>query len=190
MTVPREVISTARLRLEPVEPRLADGIWEATSASLPELRPWLSWAGTASLEQTRAFTEGAVETWEAGTDFPFAVLEESHVVGAVGCHRAVLARRIGEVGYWLRTDRTGRGYATEATEAVVRWGFEVLDLERMELRAGVENLASQAVAGRLGFRREGRLRRGCPHPDGGYDCFIYGLLREDLDGVSGPRPAW
>ena len=188
MTVPRESISTARLRLEPVEPRLSDGIWEATRASLPELRPWLSWAGTASPEQTRAFTEGALQTWEAGTDYPFAVLEGSEVVGAMGCHRAVLARKIGEVGYWLRTDRTGRGYATEATGAVVRWGFEVLGMERMELRAGVDNLASQAVAERLGFRREGRLRRGCPHPDGGYDCYIYGLLREDLEGLSVGHP--
>jgi ribosomal-protein-serine acetyltransferase len=180
VTVPRDAISTARLRLEPVEPRLADGIWDATRVSLPELQRWLSWAGTASLEQTRAFTEDAVRTWEAGTDFPFAILSGNEVAGAVGCHRTMPARRIGEVGYWLRTDLTGRGFATEASEAVIRWAFDVLDLERMELRAGIDNHASQRVAERLGFRREGRLRRGCPHPDGGYDCYLYGLLREDL----------
>jgi ribosomal-protein-serine acetyltransferase len=90
-------------------------------------------------------------------------------------------RDIGEVGYWLRTDRTGRGYATEAGAALIGWAFEELGAARLELRAGVENRASQRVAERLGFRREGRLRRGCPHPDGGYDCYLYGLLPEDLD---------
>jgi ribosomal-protein-serine acetyltransferase len=173
-------IRTARLRLEPVEPRLAERIWEASRASLRELQPWLAWAVTASLEQTRAFCEEAVRNWEAGTDFPFAVLEEGEVVGAVGCHRGRLDASIAEIGYWLRTDRTGRGYATEAAEAVVRWGFDTLGLARLELRAGVGNEASQRVAERLGFRQEGRLRRGCPHPDGGYDCFLYGLLPEDL----------
>jgi ribosomal-protein-serine acetyltransferase len=163
-----------------VEPRLAEGIWAASKSSLPELRPWLAWAVTASLEQTRAFTEEAVRNWGAGTDFPFVILEGDEVIGGIGCHRRPLVRDIGEIGYWLRTDRTGRGYATEAAGALVGWGFDVLGLARLELRAGVANVASQRVAERLGFQREGRLRRGCPHPDGGYDCYLYGLLPEDL----------
>jgi ribosomal-protein-serine acetyltransferase len=177
---PRDRIPTARLVLEPVHPGLADAIWDATRVSLPELRQWLAWAVTAGADQTRAYTEEAVRSWEEGTDFSFAVLAGNEVVGGVGCHRAILARMMGELGYWLRTDRTGRGYATEAGEAVVRWAFDTLGFGRMELRAGVENLPSQRVAERLGFRREGLLRSGCPHPEGGYDCYIYGLVRSDL----------
>jgi hypothetical protein len=45
--------------------------------------------------------------------------------------------------------------------------------------AGVENRASQRVAEKLGFRREGSLRRGCPLADGGYDGYLYGLLATD-----------
>jgi ribosomal-protein-serine acetyltransferase len=177
---PRDRIPTARLVLEPVHPGLADAIWEATRVSLPELRQWLAWAVTARADQTRAYTEEAVRSWEEGTDFSFAVLAGNEVVGGIGCHRAILARMMGELGYWLRTDRTGRGYATEAGEAVVRWAFDTFGFGRMELRAGVENLPSQRVAERLGFRREGLLRSGCPHPEGGYDCYIYGLVRSDL----------
>jgi len=76
--------------------------------------------------------------------------------------------------------RVGRGYATEAGTAVVAFGFDALGLYRLELRAGVENPASQRVAEKIGFRREGTLRRGCPLADGAYDGFLYGLLATDL----------
>jgi ribosomal-protein-serine acetyltransferase len=178
--IERVVIMTERLVLQPVEPKLAEGIWEATRVSMEELRPWLSWAATGSPEQTRTFTEEAARDWEAGTGYNFAVLADAEVAGTIGLHTPMVARQIGEVGYWLRTDRTGRGYATEAGHAIVRFGFETVRLARLELRAGVENRPSQRVAERLGFRQEGRLRRGCPLPNGGYDCYIYGLLPEDL----------
>ena len=178
--IERVAIRTERLVLHPVEPELAEGIWEATRLSMEELRPWLSWAATGSPEQTRTFTEEAARDWEAGTGYNFAVLAEGEVAGTIGLHTPMAARRIGEVGYWLRTDRTGSGYATEAGKAIVSFGFETVQLARLELRAGVENRPSQRVAERLGFRQEGRLRRGCPLPNGGYDCYIYGLLPEDL----------
>jgi len=178
--IDRVAIRTERLVLQPVEPNLAQGIWEATRVSMEELRPWLSWAATGSPEQTQTFTEEAARDWEAGTGYNFAVLAEGEVAGTIGLHTPMAARRIGEVGYWLRTDRTGRGYATEAGKAIVSFGFETVHLARLELRAGVENRPSQRVAERLGFRQEGRLRRGCPLPNGGYDCYIYGLLPEDV----------
>jgi ribosomal-protein-serine acetyltransferase len=178
--IDRIAIRTERLVLQPVEPGLAEGIWEATRNSLEELRPWLPWAATASPEQTRTFTEEAARDWEAGTGYNFAVLVDGEVAGTIGLHTPMAARQIGEVGYWLRTDRTGGGYATEAGQAIVRFGFETVELARLELRAGVDNRPSQRVAERLGFRREGRLRRGCTLPDGGYDCYVYGLLPEDL----------
>jgi ribosomal-protein-serine acetyltransferase len=178
--IARTPLATSRLTLRPVEPDLADAVWEATEASLPELRPWLPWAATATPEQSRAFAEEAVRNWELGSDYNFAILSDGQVVGTIGLYTSRLNRPIGEVGYWLRTDATGRGYVTEAGHAVVRFGFEDLAVIRLELRAGVRNVPSQRVAERLGFRREGKLRKGCPHPDGGYDCYLYGLLREDL----------
>jgi RimJ/RimL family protein N-acetyltransferase len=178
--IDRATIEAERLVLQPVEPRLADGIWEATRVSLDELRPWLSWAATASPEQTRTFAQEAARDWEAGTGYNFAVLVDGEVAGTIGLHTPMAGRQIGEIGYWLRADRTGRGYATEAGAAIVTFGFETVRLARLELRAGVENRPSQRVAERLGFQQEGRLRRGCPLPNGGYDCYIYGLLPEDL----------
>ena len=179
--IAREPIVTERLRLEPVEEPLADAMWMATEPSLAELRRWLPWARHATLESIREFTRRSELGWGADTDYAFAVFEGSEVVGGIGLHTPRI-ERLGEVGYWVRSDRTRRGYAAEAGSALLAFAFRVVGCYRLELRAGVENLASCRVAEKLGFRREGTLRRGCPGgAEGGYDCHIYGLLADEYE---------
>lgn len=171
-----------RLRLEPIGPEHAEELWRVTEASLPALRRWMFWAGTADAGSTRAFAEGAVEEWDEGAGYHFAIRDGDGLAGVMGIDVPAPVRRLGELGYWVATDRGGRGYATEAGTAVVRFGLRTAGLYRLELRAGVENLASQRVAEKLGFRREGTLRQGCPLIDGAYDGYLYGLLATDPAG--------
>jgi len=173
-------LTTDRLRLEPIGPEHAEELWRATEASLPELRPWMFWAAGADQDSTRAFAEEAGREWAEGIAYQFAIRDRDGIAGALGIEVPVPVRRLGEIGYWVASRRAGRGYATEAGAAVVAFGFDAVGLYRLELRAGVENLASQRVAEKLGFRREGALRRGCPLADGAYDGFLYGLLATDL----------
>lgn len=176
----RVELTTDRLRLEPIGPEHAEELWRATEASLPELRPWMFWAAGADPGSTSAFAEEAEREWAEGIAYNFAIRDRDGLAGALGIEVPVPVRRLGEIGYWVTSPRVGRGYATEAGTAVVAFGFDALGLYRLELRAGVENLASQRVAEKLGFHREGTLRRGCPLADGAYDGFLYGLLATDL----------
>ena len=179
LVIERAPIRTRRLRLEPLGPGHAEGLWAATAASLPELRRWLQWARDVNEAASRAFAERAPEDWACGRDFAFAVLAGSELTGTVALH-APRVESLGEIGYCTRTDLGGRGYATEATAAVVAFAFDRVGLYRLELRAGVDNVASQRVAEKVGFRREGTLRQGCPiSPTEGYDCHLYGLLAGD-----------
>ncbi|HYZ11873.1 MAG TPA: GNAT family N-acetyltransferase [Actinomycetota bacterium] len=187
--IERVPLVTERLRLEPIGPEHVEDLWRATEASLPELRPWMFWAAQADLASTRAFAEGAVEEWDQGLGFHFAIRDQAGLAGAVGLEVPVPVRRLGELGYWVGSDRAGRGYATEAGAAVLRFGFETVGLYRLELRAGVDNMASQRVAEKLGFRWEGTLRQGCPLADGAYDGYLYGLLSTDPRSGWYPRPA-
>jgi RimJ/RimL family protein N-acetyltransferase len=177
-----DALHTDRLRLEPIGPHLADELWEATRASLKELRRWMWWAADADPASTLSFTEETVRLREEGMTYQFALRDDGGVAGATGVEIRGAERRVGEVGYWTRSDRAGRGYATEAGRAVVDFAFSEVGLHRLELRAGVENPASRRVAEKLGFRPEGTLREGCPHGSTGYDCILFGLLASD------PRP--
>jgi ribosomal-protein-serine acetyltransferase len=177
--IERQPILTERLLLEPVTPDHVPAMWAATKRSLRELQPWMPWARHASEANSREFAARTADDWEAGRDYVFAVLLDGEYIGGCGLHSYRL-EGIGELGYWIRTDQARNGYTTEAAGALVALAFDTVGLYRLELRAGVENRASQRVAEKLGFTREGTMRKGCPTGmEGGYDCHLYGLLATD-----------
>jgi ribosomal-protein-serine acetyltransferase len=167
-----------RVRLEPVRPDLAERIWTAVEASLPELRPWMAWAPVADLASTRAFTEDEAAAW-GSSSWTFTIVVDDEVAGGVGLshHEPLLASA--QIGYWIRSDLAGRGLMTEAAALVVEFAFDDLDLHRIELRAAPDNVASVRIAEKLGFSRRGVLRDGSRGEAGFHDVLVFDLLDRD-----------
>ena len=91
-----------------------------------------------------------------------------------------MGRGVAETGYWIGPADRGRGYVTEALLAVAAYAFEA-GLYRLELLAATGNVASQRVAERAGFTREGVLREARPAPGGRRsDMVLFSLLEEEL----------
>jgi ribosomal-protein-alanine N-acetyltransferase len=88
-----------------------------------------------------------------------------------------------ELAYHLDPDFHGEGYGSEAAELVVEYGFTDLNLNRIEAEAGAFNDASQALLESLGFQREGARRDAAYYRGDYYDMVLYGLLREEWDGL-------
>lgn len=85
------------------------------------------------------------------------------------------------VGYWLRAEARGRGAATVAVQLIARWAFDVLGVRRLELTTAPDNVASQRVAERVGFIREGVLRGlVATESNGRRDDVMFSLLPADL----------
>lgn len=128
----------------------------------------------------------------AGTGLDFAIVlgDTGETLGAIGLKIDALLRSA-EIGYWLAWEARGHGYATSATRAVARWAFEDLGLARLELTTDPDNLASQQVAERCGFRREGYARSHMlvRHSGQRRDSVLYGLLPADLRSEAGSAPA-
>jgi ribosomal-protein-serine acetyltransferase len=141
VTTERTALSTGRLRLEPVGPRHTNALFEAVAESSAELRPWLFWAVDYSLDKSRQFTRRCADLWGVA-EWTFAICESDQLIGCVGLdsYEPFLSRA--EIGYWLRTDRAGRGLMTEAAGAVVDFAFGELKLHRIELHADTRNAAS------------------------------------------------
>ena len=80
----------------------------------------------------------------------------------------------------MRSSAVGRGVATRATRLVARLGFAQLGLQRIEIIAAVDNLASQRVAEKAGAVREGLARKRLLVRGEPQDAFVFSLLPEDL----------
>ncbi len=94
-----------------------------------------------------------------------------------------------EVGYWLLPEGRGRGRATRALRLVSRWALSQRTVARVELGTAPENAASQRVAERNGFQREG-LHRSYQAIDGlREDTVSFALLPADLGITREPEPA-
>jgi RimJ/RimL family protein N-acetyltransferase len=106
----------------------------------------------------------------------------SEPLGVVSLRIAERDPALAAVGYWLRQQARGRGAATVAVQLVARWAFDALGVQRLELTTVPENVASQRVAERAGFTREGVLRALQATRDGArHDTVMYSLLPADLD---------
>lgn len=111
--------------------------------------------------------------------YQLAIVEAGTVVGSMGLHPG--KNETGGIGYWCAAEARGRGLTTLALRRLCRYALDDLGLERLQLTTDVENLASQRVAEKGGFRREGVIRSHLRHPDGERrDSALFSLLPGEL----------
>lgn len=131
-----------------------------------------------SLEEAAAWLEARERRRQRGEALYLVVasLEDDRALGAVWLWNVDALHERGEIGYWLLREARGRGAATRAVRLVVGYAFEQLALERLELFTLPENVASERVAERAGFVREGLLRSYRRGPYGRVDVTVFSLL--------------
>jgi RimJ/RimL family protein N-acetyltransferase len=113
-----------------------------------------------------------------------AVSEQGHdgFLGSMMLHSFDAHHRRCEVGFWLAPVARGRGLGSRAVSLAVSWAFAELDLQRVEMTTTPDNHAVPALARRLGFAREGVLRRRNVERGVRVDVVWFGLLREEWPG--------
>lgn len=187
--VPPEHIETDRLVLRRFNRRDVSSLEVGVRSSLADLNEWLPWA---HMDYTRddavAFVRDSIQAWREEKAFDFAIRtheEPEHHLGNISIWQTSRTGRIGEIGYWVRTDLTGRGYATEATRALMRVGFETLGLHKITLRIAVGNRGSERVAEKLGYTPEGLLREELLVRGNWMDHTLYSMLEGEFRRLHG-----
>ena len=132
----------------------------------------------------KAFVRGWIARYENGWRTAAArVSPRSATTGDVLGFAAIvqldLGAREGEIGYAIAAPARGRGVASRAVSLLTGWGFDELDLLRLELRIDAENTGSERVAERTGYRREGVLRSKHFKEGLRTDVGIWSRLRDD-----------
>ena len=87
---------------------------------------------------------------------------------------------VGNLGYWIRSSETARGYATEAAIGLARYGFKALRLGRIEIVLGVLISACRKVAQRCGASYEGEMRNALLLRGKYHNAYLYGLIPDDV----------
>jgi len=116
-----------------------------------------------------------------GRDWLFCV-EEKSMARAIGMVRLSIAageHRQGNIGFSFDGTIRGKGYASEAMQAALRFGFAEIGLHRITALADVENDRSHAVLKKLGFRQEGRLQQNFLVRGRWRDSDLFALLRSE-----------
>ncbi len=175
-------ITTERLLLR--VPRAGDGprVNAAVVESAAELAPWMPWANpTPKVDDSEVWCRDASARFLRREQVHFSIYlkdDPNYCLGNSGLHHVDWKIPMAEVGYWLRTSQTGKGYASEAVGALVKFAFDAMNVNRLQLRCDVKNRRSAAVAERTGFQLEGVMRSDSLDHDGKLrDTCLYSRIR-------------
>jgi ribosomal-protein-serine acetyltransferase len=187
-------IRTPRLLIRPKQ--VGDGA--ITSAAVAEtwdeLHKWMRWA-----ENRDAFTAESMEIRNRQVIASFILRESIELIGVeaatgtaviwCGLHDLDWQGRQCDTGCWVRKAAQGRGFATEAANALVRYAFGALGMRRIGLTHSAGNEASRRIAERLGFSFEG-IQRDANILPGGRNADRYCYARLDVAGLPDLEVQW
>lgn len=153
-------LTTERLRIRSPRPGDGKAVYEAMAASRNELKQWLPFAQQEPVEQeVEANLREAHARFLRREDLRLLIFnkETGEFIGSSGLHRPDWDVRKFEIGYWIDTRHSGKGYMTEAVRGITEFAFRELAARRVFIHCDRLNVRSRAVAERSGFKLEGTL---------------------------------
>jgi ribosomal-protein-serine acetyltransferase len=177
MPVDPSILRDGDLTLRPPMPADTEAVANAVSASLVELAPWMPWA-------TPDYSVEDAADWIAGNPgdlyrFAMFVDDGSDVIGTCGLNHYDPLNLIANLGYWVRSDHTGRGLASRAARLLARFGLERAGLRRLEIVVSTANPASVRVAQKIGAVHEGVARSRLLLQGEEHDAHMFSVVRGD-----------
>lgn len=173
-------LQTARLTLRDF---VADD-WLAVHsyAADADVSRYMEW-GPNDATTTRAYIERVLVTQQEAPRHNFelaiALRADGRLIGGCGIHVSSPRNREGWIGYVLRRDCWGQGYASEAARALLGFGFGPLGLHRIFATCDPRNLASARVMEKIGMRHEGRPREHKWQKGEWRDSLLYAILEHE-----------
>ena len=155
-------IHTARLLLRCWQPSDAAGLLPILEANWEHLSPWIPArvATPVPVPELAGRLAGNAAHFASNIEWRYAIFraDNQRMLGEVALFPRSSAGRVpfvdadrAELGYWLRRDENGHGFATEAAAAVLAVASAMQRFSHFEIRCDERNLRSAAVPKRLGF---------------------------------------
>ena len=162
----------------------ADEFYNLTIESKPFLREWLGWLDNInSIEDTIKNIQSRFAEIADNNGYPisFVIVYKGNMVGTIGYNTIDKRNRVGTIGYWIGEKYKGQGIMSQSFKAMIDYGFDTLNLNRIEVRAATNNIKSRALPERFSFQHEGTIRDAEWLYDHYVDHAVYGLLKKEWE---------
>jgi len=177
---PFPVLETPRLVLRQLFPEDVDAIFR--NGSDPLVNRYLGRDPDVSIEVSRYRLQLVFDALKDHTGIRWGITrrDDPTLMGTVGFWKWNKASFYAEIGYEIGPAYWNKGYMTEAIRAALAFGFEHMDLHRVEANIDPENRASRRTVEKLGFVHEATLRQNWFYQGQFTDSVIYGLLKHEF----------
>lgn len=176
---PMEAIETGRLLLRRMEMSDAKDLFDYSRD--PQVALHVLWDAQKNISESRAYIKCMLRKYRAGDPASWCIVrrDQGRVVGTIGYMWFQPENNAAEVGYSLARDCWNQGFMTEALQAVLRYSFEEMGINRIEAQHEVGNPASGAVMRKCGMTHEGTLRSRLYNKGRYVDVELYSILRQE-----------
>ncbi len=168
------------IKIRPVEAEDADELFPLIYNS--PITNTICWDGPSSLEDLRTGLKERELLTRNGSIHQFTIIESltRKKIGSIDI-RPYEELFSGDMGLWIGIPFQGKGYGVEAVRLIVQYGFQKLNMEKIEAKIFTGNLASKRVFEKVGFQLEGTIRK-CEKKHGRFiDEWLLGILKEEFN---------
>ncbi|MEK5205461.1 MULTISPECIES: GNAT family protein [Psychrobacillus] len=147
-----------------------------------EVSKYVTWNTHETIADTKGFVEFVLNKYENKQVSPWGIeyKENGKFIGTIDFVWWQPNHKIAEIGYVISKDYWGKGLTTEVAKELVKFGFEEMDLVRVQARCDVENIASARVMEKAGMNFEGIIRKGIFVKGEHRDLKMYSILKEEF----------
>lgn len=179
------VFETERLILRKLDLCDAEDYFEFASDPVVSLHTL--WDKHETLDETRSYLQEVMAKYESKQAFRWGIIHKptNKLMGRTGFISWDLQHSRAEIGFAIASEYWNRGMITEATGEIIRYGFERLELNRIEGRCNFNNTGSARVMEKLGMKFEGILREQLKIKGTFTDQKMYSILKSDFFGDLG-----
>ncbi|MCL7749448.1 GNAT family N-acetyltransferase [Halalkalibacter alkaliphilus] len=174
------ILTTDRLILRKISLNDLEAMFDYGSNE--EVTKYVTWNTHQTLTDTREFIDFVLQNYENQQVAPWGIelKDEQKFIGTIDFVWWKPTHKTAEIGYVISQDYWGKGITTEAATKVVEFGFEQMDLVRIQARCFVENLRSQRVMEKIGMSFEGINRKDMLVKGKHRDLKIFSILKEEF----------
>lgn len=168
------------LELRLLEDRHSEAFFNLIDQNRAYLLEWVYWVDRVrSAEDARGFIKNWLQQFARNDGFVAGIWFRGELAGIINLNYIHWFNRCTNIGFWLGESFQGKGIVTKACQALIDYTFQELGLYRIEMDPPTMNVKSCAVAERLGFTREGILRKKWVVKGRFIDGVLYSLLADE-----------